>query len=50
MDAVQLSFEDHRRRTGRGGPRAGAGRPRGRRPVVHHVRRETLPRGCPAHV
>jgi len=50
MRAVQLTFEDHRRRTGRGGPRAGAGRPRGRRPLVYHVRRDELPRGCPAHV
>jgi len=50
MRATQLSFDDHRRRTGRGGPRPGAGRPRGRRPVVHHVRREVLPRGCPAHI
>jgi REP-associated tyrosine transposase len=50
MRAVQITFEDHRRRTGRGGPRPGAGRPRGRRPIVHHVRRESLPRACPAHV
>jgi REP-associated tyrosine transposase len=50
MRATQLSFDDHRRRTGRGGPRSGAGRPRGRRPVVHHVRRERLPRSCPAHI
>ena len=50
MRAVQLSFDDHRRRTGRGGPRDGAGRPRGRRPVVYHVRRAALPRNCPAHI
>lgn len=50
MRAAQLIFDDHRRRTGRGGPRAGAGRPRGRRPIVHHVRREQLPRECPVHV
>jgi REP element-mobilizing transposase RayT len=50
MRPTQLTFDDHRRRTGRGGPRAGAGRPRGRRPVVHHVRRDALPRECPAHV
>jgi REP element-mobilizing transposase RayT len=50
MRAVQLSFDDHRRRTGRGGPRPGAGRPRGRRPVVYHVRRESIPRECPAHI
>jgi len=50
MRAVQLSFDDHRRRSGRGGPRSGAGRPRGRRSVVHHVRREAHPGGCPAHI
>jgi REP element-mobilizing transposase RayT len=50
MRAMQLSFDDHRRRTGRGGPRVGAGRPRGKRSIVHHVRREVLPRDCPAHV
>jgi REP element-mobilizing transposase RayT len=46
----QLTFDDYRRRIGRGGPRAGSGRPRGPRPVVYHVRREPLPRDCPAHV
>ncbi|HXK23198.1 MAG TPA: transposase [Myxococcota bacterium] len=50
MLTTQLTFDDHRRRGGRGGPRAGAGRPRGRRPVVYHVRRDPLPRECPAHV
>lgn len=50
MRARQLSFDDHRCRTAHGGHRPGAGRPRGRRPVVHHVRREILPRSCPAHV
>ena len=50
MPTVQLTFEDHRRRTGRGGPRRGAGRPRGPRPIVHHVRREALPRESPVHV
>jgi REP element-mobilizing transposase RayT len=48
--AKQLSFDDHRRKIGRGGPRPGAGRPRGPRPIVYHVRREALPRECPAHV
>lgn len=47
---MQLTFDDHRRRTGRGGPRAGAGRPRGPRPIVHHVRREPLRAEYPAHV
>ncbi|HEX5067393.1 MAG TPA: transposase [Myxococcota bacterium] len=50
MSADQLSFDDYRRHTGRGGPRAGAGRPRGRRSIVYHVRREQMPRDCPAHV
>jgi REP element-mobilizing transposase RayT len=50
MRCAQLTFDDHRRRTGRGGPRAGAGRPRGKRSVVYHVRREALPRECPVHV
>ena len=48
--AQQLSFDDHRRRTGRGGPRLGAGRPRGSRPSVYHVRREELRRDHPVHV
>jgi REP element-mobilizing transposase RayT len=50
MRAAQLTFDDHRRRSGRGGPRRGAGRPRGPRPIVHHVRREGIPRECPVHV
>ena len=48
--ARQLSFEDQRKRSGRGGPRPGAGRPRKMHGVVHHVRRDPLPKGCPAHV
>jgi len=48
--ARQLSFDDQRRRSGRGGPRPGAGRPKKMHGVVHHVRRDPLPRGCPAHV
>jgi REP element-mobilizing transposase RayT len=50
MASTQLSFDDLRRRTGRGGPRPGAGRPRGSRPIVHHVQREDLRREHPAHV
>jgi putative transposase len=50
MRGSQLSFDDLRRRSSRGGPRPGAGRPRGLRPVVYHVRRDALPRSCPAHV
>jgi REP element-mobilizing transposase RayT len=48
--ARQLSFDDHRRRSGRGGPRPGAGRPRKLHGVVHHVRRDPHPGRCPAHV
>jgi REP element-mobilizing transposase RayT len=47
----QLSFTDHRRHTGWGGPREGAGRkPASRRPPVHHVRRDPVPGHAPAHV
>jgi REP element-mobilizing transposase RayT len=48
--AQQLTFTDYRRRTGRGGPRPGAGRPRGERPRVLHRAREPIPNGCPVHV
>jgi hypothetical protein len=48
--AKQLSFTDYRRRTGRGGPRPGAGRPRGERPRVLHRAREPIPNGCPVQV
>ena len=49
--ARQLTFDDHRLRSGRGGPRPGAGRPpASRRPPVHHVRRPSVPRDCPSHV
>jgi REP element-mobilizing transposase RayT len=47
----QLSFSDHRRHSGWGGPREGAGRkPSSRRPPVHHVRRGPVPGRAPAHV
>ena len=46
----QLSFDDHRRRSGRGGPRTGAGRPPGPRPRVHHIRRPEFSPRHPAHV
>jgi len=46
----QLSFTDHRMWTGRGGPRPGAGRPRGPRPRVLHRERERIPGHCPVHV
>ena len=47
---AQLSFDDVRRRSGRGGPRHGAGRPPGPRPRVQHRARPDLPGACPAHV
>ena len=47
----QLTFRDQRMRTGRGGPRPGAGRPPlSANPPVHHVRRPPVPRECPSHV
>jgi REP element-mobilizing transposase RayT len=47
----QLSFTDARMHSGRGGPREGAGRPRGRgRRVIHHVRRDPIAKGMPCHV
>jgi REP element-mobilizing transposase RayT len=48
--AKQLSFTDYRRRTGRGGPRPGAGRRPGPRPRVLHRAREPIPGSCPIHV
>ena len=46
----QLSFTDYRKRIGHGGPRPGAGRPRGPRPRVWHREREAVPVDCPVHV
>jgi REP element-mobilizing transposase RayT len=46
----QLSFMDYRKRSGRGGPRPGAGRPRGPRPRVWHRSRGKLAVRCPVHV
>jgi REP element-mobilizing transposase RayT len=46
----QLTFTDERMRTGRGGPRLGAGRPRGPRPRVLHRKRAAVPLECPVHV
>jgi REP element-mobilizing transposase RayT len=48
--AKQLTFGDYRKRTGRGGPRPGAGRPRGPRPRVLHRERDPVPGHCPVHV
>jgi REP element-mobilizing transposase RayT len=47
----QLSFQEYRLHSGRGGPRIGAGRPPASpNPPVHHVRRPRVPRHCPSHV
>ena len=46
----QLTFQEHRMRTGRGGPRQGAGRPAASNPPVHHVRRQPVRRNHPCHV
>ncbi len=46
----QLTFMDLRMKTGRGGPRPGAGRPAAARPVVHHVKRDDFSEREPAHV
>ncbi len=48
--AGQLSFHDYRLHTGHGGPRRGAGRKAGPRPIVHHVRRERASCATPALV
>ncbi len=48
--AKQLSLDDLRKRSGRGGPRPGAGRPPGPRPCVHHVRRPRVRRDFPSHI
>ncbi len=41
---------DYRKRSGKGGPRPGSGRPRGPRPRVSHRRREEIPGLHPVHV
>jgi REP element-mobilizing transposase RayT len=46
----QLTFTDYRKRIGRGGPRLGAGRPRGPRPRVLHRERTPVPVDAPVHV
>src|SRR5262245_32358794 len=46
----QLTFTDDRKRIGRGGPRPGAGRPRGSRPRMLHRVRGPVPVDCPVHV
>ena len=46
----QLTLDAMRYRTGRGGPRHGAGRPRGIRPRVMHRQREHIVARVPVHV
>ncbi len=46
----QLTLDAMRYRTGRGGPRHGAGRPRGIRPRVMHRQRERIVARVPVHV
>ena len=47
----QLRLDEARYHTGRGGPRRGAGRPpKAGRSIVHHIRRDPIRKGCPAHV
>ena len=46
----QLTFTDVRMKTGRGGPRPGAGRPAAARPIVHHVKRNEVLEREPSHV
>ncbi len=49
-NSCQLTFADYRMKSGRGGPRPGAGRPAAERPVVHHVKRDEVSEKEPAHV
>jgi len=46
----QLTFTDALMKTGRGGPRPGAGRPAAPRPIVHHVKRDEVLERHPSHV
>jgi REP element-mobilizing transposase RayT len=46
----QLTLDAMRYKTGRGGPRHGAGRPRGTRPRVMHRSRESIVARLPVHV
>ena len=47
---TQLTLDTVRHHSGRGGPRLGAGRPRGKRPRVLHRRRATIDAHAPQHV
>jgi len=46
----QLTFTDVLMKTGRGGPRQGAGRPAAPRPIVHHIKRDEVLERHPSHV
>ncbi len=46
----QLTFHDHRKKSGWGGPREGAGRPARARAPVHHVKRPPVAHRFPCHV
>ena len=48
--AKQLTFTDVRMKTGRGGPRRGAGRPAAARPIIHHVKRDEVLERHPLHI
>jgi len=48
--ASQLTFNDFQMKTGRGGPRPGAGRPTAERPIIHHVKGGEVCEREPAHV
>jgi REP element-mobilizing transposase RayT len=51
MAATQVTFLEYRQRSGWGGPRKGAGpKPRRRRGIVHHVRRDRFERLAAGHV
>ena len=47
---TQLTIDTARHHSGRGGPRLGAGRPRGKRPRVMHRRRASIDARAPQHV
>ena len=47
---TQLTLDSIRHQSGRGGPRRGAGRPRGKRPRVLHRRRARIDTHMPQHV
>jgi len=50
VESRQITFTDVLMKTGRGGPRPGAGRPAAPRPIVHHVKRDEVLERHPSHV